>query len=222
VTWSAAILAGGQATRFGGCDKSALVVEGETIRARQLAVLAQVADDIMIVGCVARRLQPSDVEGLQPSGVRSVQPDDADGTTALPVRTMPDRVPGLGPLGGLHTALSETRGDALVIVAGDMPFVSAPFLAHLLALTSEGDAVVPRTGRGYHPLCAAYTRACLEPIARRLADGRLKMIGLFEDVHVRTVTTAEMRVFGDPDTLVANVNTPGEYRGLAAHQGHKP
>ncbi len=130
--WSAAILAGGQATRFGGCDKSALVVEGETIRARQIAALAQIADDIMIVGPVARRLQPSDAVAQR------FQPSDAEnGPSGLPVRTIADRVAGCGPLGGLHTALSEARGDALLIVAGDMPFVSAPFLAHLLALTTR-------------------------------------------------------------------------------------
>jgi hypothetical protein len=39
---------------------------------------------------------------------------------------------------------------------------------------------------------------------------------------VRVVTVAEMRSFGDPDALVANVNTPGEYLGLEALQGHKP
>jgi molybdopterin-guanine dinucleotide biosynthesis protein A len=211
--WSAAILAGGQATRFGGCDKSALTVGGETIRARQLAVLVQIAGDIMIVGApVARRLQPSGA---------SLQPSELDDAAGVVVRTMPDRIAGCGPLGGLYTALSVARGDAVAIVAGDMPFVSAPFLAHLLALTAEGDAVVPATDRGYHPLCAAYTRACLEPIARRLAERQLKMIGLLEDVRVRRVTAAEMRVFGDPDTLVANVNTPDEYRGLAANQGHK-
>jgi hypothetical protein len=31
---------------------------------------------------------------------------------------------------------------------------------------------------------------------------------------------AERRGFGDPDTLVANVNTPDESRSLGAHQGH--
>ena len=46
---SAAILAGGHARRFGGRDKSALVV-GPTILERQLPVLAGLADDIMIVG----------------------------------------------------------------------------------------------------------------------------------------------------------------------------
>jgi molybdopterin-guanine dinucleotide biosynthesis protein A len=99
--------------------------------------------------------------------------------------------------------------------------MSATFLAHLLALTGKADAVVPRTDRGYHPLCAAYTPACIEPIARRLADGRLKMTGLFNDFRVRVVTTEEMRASGDPGTLVASVNTPAEYRDLEARQGHE-
>ncbi|MBI4487065.1 MAG: molybdenum cofactor guanylyltransferase [Acidobacteria bacterium] len=198
--WSAAILAGGQATRFGGRDKGSLVVDGDTIRARQLAVLSQIAEDILIVGLSAAPAVP----------------------TAFAVRAVPDRLPGCGPLGGLHTALCEARGNATVIIACDMPFVAAPFLAHLLALTREADAVVPATVRGYHPLCAAYTRACAEPAARRLAAGRLKMADLLEDVRVRVVPAEEMRAFGDPDTLVANVNTPGEFRDLEALHGHKP
>jgi molybdenum cofactor guanylyltransferase len=198
--WSAAILAGGLATRFGGRDKGALIVEGESIQSRQLAALAQVADDLMIVG-----------------------PDRSavDNAIGIPVRTLPDRIPGRGPLGGLHTALSEARGDALAVVACDMPFVSAPLLAHLLALTREADAVVPSTGRGYHPLCAAYTRACLDSIARRLSKGELKMIGWLDEVRVRVVPEAELRVFGDPDALLANVNTPDDFLGLEAHQGHE-
>jgi molybdopterin-guanine dinucleotide biosynthesis protein A len=195
--WSAAILAGGRATRFGGRDKGALLVDGTSIRARQLAALAQIAEDIMIVG-------------REPVAARTV----------VPVRMVVDRVRGCGPLGGLHAALTEARSEASVILACDMPFVSATFLAHLLALTPEADAVVPQTDRGYHPLCAAYTRACVEPIARRLADGRLKMTDLFDDLRVRVVTAEEMRAFGDPETLVANVNTPAEYRGLEALQGH--
>ena len=48
--WSAAILAGGKATRLQGRDKSALVVNGESILSRQLRELRQVTGDVMIVG----------------------------------------------------------------------------------------------------------------------------------------------------------------------------
>jgi molybdenum cofactor guanylyltransferase len=197
--FTAAILAGGRATRFGGRDKSALVLGGRTILERQLEVLSEVAGDLLIVGGPLR-------PGI-PAGVRQV----------------PDAVPGCGPLGGVHAALSTARGSATVVVACDMPYLSAPLLQHLLTLASQGnraqgaDIVVPKTERGYHPLCAVYTPACLEPAARRLADGRLKLTGLFDDVRVHVVTGESLTVFGDPDRLLANVNTSIEYKALEAN-----
>ncbi len=194
---SAAILAGGRAERFGGRDKGALRVEGRSIRERQLAELSAIADDVLIVG---------------------VEPGSDLGPSPIPIRLVADRVPGCGPLGGLHTALLEATGEVLIVIACDMPYVTAPLLLHLSTLAREADAVVPRTSRGYHPLCAAYTRACLEPAARRLAAGRLKMTDLFEDLRVRVVTDDELNRFGDVGRLLANVNSPAEMIALQSHQ----
>ena len=182
-TRSAAILAGGQATRFGGRDKSTLLVEGRTIRDRQIAALTPLTDDLQIVAS--------------------------------------DLVPGCGPLGGLHTALTAARHERLLLIAGDMPFVTTAFLDYLLSLTAGADLVVPQSERGYHPLCAVYTRACLEPAAARLADRRLQMRELLDSVRTRAVPLEEIRQFGNPDRLLANVNTPADYAGLEALQGHK-
>jgi molybdopterin-guanine dinucleotide biosynthesis protein A len=199
VTVSAAILAGGQARRFGGRDKGALLVDGRSIRDRQVAELATLTSDILIVG-----------------GHESPRPERAPAS-----RRVPDRLPGCGPLGGLHTALLESAGDVTIVIACDMPYVSAPMLVHLCTLAREADAVVPRTDRGYHPLCAVYGRACLDPVARRLAAGRLKMTDLFDDVRVRAVTAEELSAFGDVNRLLANVNTPAEHRELDALQDHQ-
>src|SRR5262249_47357274 len=140
---SAAILAGGQATRFGGRDKSAIVVDGRTILDRQIAELSSVdgVDEILVVG---RARHAS-------------------------ARTIADVVAGCGPLGGIHAALTESRNDTVFVLACDTPYVTAGLIAGLFALSHDADIVVPRTARGYHPLCAVYARACLEPIARRLA-----------------------------------------------------
>ena len=45
-----------------------------------------------------------------------------------------DRVADRGPLGGLDAALAAARNRELVVLACDMPFVSARFLKHLLSL----------------------------------------------------------------------------------------
>jgi molybdopterin-guanine dinucleotide biosynthesis protein A len=198
--FSAAILAGGRASRFGGVDKSALIVDGVRILDRQLAMLADVdtrgaaggLDEILFVGRA----------------------------TAHPMlRTVPDQIAGCGPLGGIHAALVTARSAPLFVVACDMPFVTADLVAYLVALAADGaDAVVPRTVDGYHPLCAVYGRACVDPIARRLDDRRLKVTDFFTDVKTRIVTDAELERFGDVHRLLRNVNTPLDHRALQGHQ----
>ena len=189
LTRSGAILAGGQSTRFGGRDKGALLLDGRAILDHQIAALAPVVDEVLIVG-----------------GPRA---------------TIHDIVPGCGPLGGLHAALTAAHGGAVLIVACDMPHVTTPFIAYLFSLCDDADVVVPESERGYHPLCAVYTRACLEPVAAQLADRRLRMRELVDSLRTRVVPVDEIRKFGDPDRLLANVNTPADYAGLEALQGHK-
>ena len=86
---------------------------------------------------------------------------------------------------------------------------------------SEADIVIPQTERGYHPLCAVYTRACLEPVARRLADRQLRIRELVADMRTHIVTAEEIDRFGHRHRLLANVNTPAEHadvEGLRSHE----
>jgi molybdopterin-guanine dinucleotide biosynthesis protein A len=200
---SAAILVGGRAARFGGRDKSALVVGGRAIRDRQLAELSRIADELLIVGDGAKG------------------PWHHDGGAHVPVRAIPDRVRGSGPLAGLEAALATAQHDVVVLVACDMPFVTAELAGHLVSLARTAEAVVPRTRRGYHPLCAAYTRSCRPVVSRLLAEGRLAMSGVLEAVRLREVAGDELQAFGDPDHMLANVNTAADYERLvAAELGH--
>ena len=231
-TRSVAILAGGRATRFGGRDKSTLLVDGRTILDRQVAELSSLTDDILIVGArepdVGGRLR---AEGAPASLAETCadqeraeagrQLSDAAHPGTDVARRIADTVPGCGPLGGLHAALTEARGDAVFLVACDMPYITAPLVDYLFSLASHADIVVPQTERGYHPLCAVYTRACLAPVAARLGERRLRMRELMGEMATRIVTAEEVDRFGDRHLLLANVNTPAEYAGLEALQGHK-
>ena len=206
---TAAILAGGRATRFGGLDKGALLVGGRSIFDRQSSELSQIAGEILLVG--------------------NPIPDDAP-SVRHGVKAIPDLMPGCGPLGGVHAALTAAHSDEVIVVACDMPYVTAPFLAYLAVLVADSGvhggsgavvAVVPRTECGYHPLCAAYTRAAIEPIERVLAAGRLTMMALLTELRIRAVITEDIARFGDPHQLLANVNTPAEYQSLEALHNHE-
>jgi molybdopterin-guanine dinucleotide biosynthesis protein A len=196
---SAAILAGGQARRFGGRDKSRLVIGGLTIFERQVTQLSQITDDILVVGAAKA----------------------ARARARVPVRLVPDRVKDCGPLGGLDAALASSRDGLVVLIACDMPFVTAGFLQYLISFAQDVDAVVPRTSRGYHPLCAVYTRACQPAVQARLAARRLSMSDLLSEVRVRVVKERDIEPFGRPDDLLANVNSPAELHELVGLSGHQ-
>jgi molybdenum cofactor guanylyltransferase len=194
---SAAILSGGDARRFGGRDKGALVIGGRTIRDRQLTMLAAVSDDIMIAG------------------------GRVSASYAVPVRLVADRRPGRGPLAGLEAVLEAARHELTVVVACDMPCVTAELIARLLELAPDVDVVVPRTESGYHPLCAVYRRTCLPIVSEQLDADRLAMKDLFPRLRVRVVSEPELAAFGDPQWLLANVNTPAQHDELEAFLIHE-
>lgn len=180
---------------MGGVDKSRLRVGGRTILERQVAVLRTIVDRTLLVG--------------------------ARGADPLPhgVETVADRIYGCGPLGGLDAALAALE-DRMLLIACDLPNVNPHFLAYLLSLTSDAEMVVPRTERGYHPLCAAYTPACHPVVRRRLDHGQLRMTDLMGELRVRVVEPDEIAEFGSGDELLANVNTQADLDAVETLLSH--
>jgi molybdopterin-guanine dinucleotide biosynthesis protein A len=186
---SAAILAGGRATRLGGADKASLVVGGRRIVERQLAALASIAGDVRIVA------------------------NDPARYADLGIAVVADLIAGAGPLGGVYTALVEARHDRVLVLACDLPFVTAALLERLAVESRAGeevDAVVPRSARGLEPLCAVYRRGAAARARARIERGDLRMTGFLADLTVRELTH---RAFAPEDegTLFENINTPHDY-----------
>lgn len=195
--WTAAILAGGQARRLGGLDKSALPV-GDTAAAprsildRQLAVLRDLTPHILIV-------TRADAPAARQAGDAGV----------VKVR---DRVDA-GALGGLYTALVEAPTEQILVIACDMPFVTAPFLARLATLgaSRECDAVVPRDAHGRHPLCASYQRRTAAAIRARIDAGQLRVLDALAAMAVREIGPDELAAYDPDGRLLLNVNTPEDH-----------
>jgi molybdopterin-guanine dinucleotide biosynthesis protein A len=200
---SAAILVGGRARRMHGLDKSTLDVDGLPILERQLAVLRQLSDDLMIV---TRAGAPRD-------GAQSPS-EGTSGPFARPgLRIVSDVISDAGPLGGIHAALVHAHAPVTLVVACDMPFLSLEFLRHLAARVEGVDVAVPRTPDGYHPLCAAYAQTARPFVERQLARGVLKVSALFSmDLRVAELGPDELAGFDPEGRMLSNVNTPHDYR----------
>ncbi|MCY4510230.1 MAG: molybdenum cofactor guanylyltransferase [Acidobacteria bacterium] len=185
--YAAAIIAGGRGRRLGGLEKSRLVIGGRPVIDRQLAVLGQVATRVLVVTDDHHRFSTS---GLQ---------------------VCDDVLPGAGPLGGLHTALTRSPGRRTLVVAGDLPFLTGAFLRHLAARAPHADAVVPRNAAGLQPLCAVYDRGCAETIRARIETGGRRLVDLAGWLRVTEVGPDEVAAFDPDGMLLFNVNTPADH-----------
>lgn len=181
-----AIVAGGEARRFGGRPKGLEAVGGRRILDR-------------LAGELEAAL------GAPPLLVANAP--DAD--RWLPgLRVVPDVRPGAGSLGGILTALVHAPAP-VVCVAWDMPFVPAALLRQLADGLARHDAVLPQSGgrRGLEPLCAAYGPRCRPAIEAAIARGDLRAVGFHSDVDVGILTLEQTAALGPADRLFFNVNT---------------
>ena len=224
--WTAAILAGGQAQRLGGRDKSALRVGAGSILERQLGVLRALTPHILIVGHHPpsprlRRTSPS------PPRLRRASPSSPGlgwaSAGIIDVRVVEDRIAGAGALGGLYTALVEAPTEQVLVIACDMPFISAPFLIALASLGAGVDAAIPRDGHGPHPLCASYHRRIADHLKTRIDAGALRIVDALSELQVRDIGPDEVAPFDPDGRLLTNVNTPADYeRARLAVDGEPP
>ncbi|MGO9260915.1 MAG: molybdenum cofactor guanylyltransferase [Bryobacteraceae bacterium] len=136
---------------------------------------------------------------------------------------IPDRYPGEGPLGGILTALGHTASDWNLLVACDMPGLSAEFLAGLLdaAARSDADALVPvGPGGRPEPLCAVYHRRALEPLGRAFARGVRKIVAALEE-DAQSAPLAVCRWPVAEAGVFQNVNTPEDWAPWAPRYAAK-
>jgi len=187
-----AMLAGGKSRRFG-----------------QSKVLAPLA---------GAPLASWGVRALQAAGLPVGVVSDEEGVEAeLGVPTRPDLEAGLGPIGGLWTALqwASERGDHGVLLLGcDMPLVSEALVRTILDWNDDAPAVVPVGPVGPEPLCALYRSTCTPEVERRLHSDDRSLRGLAKAVGAAFIGEDAVARVADAQTTFLNVNTVRE-RDLA-------
>ena len=187
------VLAGGRSSRMGR-DKALLPWAGQTVLAAVLRAVEQAAGQVILIAPARRYPSPG-----------------------CPV--IPDLRPGLGPLAGLETALSVTGDEWNLVVACDMPRLTAPLLARLLAdaAACDADCLIPTTPNGSHPLAAVYHRRCLPAVSRALDEGNLRLL----DALAR-VRSAPWPVPPADEPQFANLNTADQWRALLQSEQKGP
>ncbi|MCW2684412.1 MAG: hypothetical protein JWP33_2325, partial [Blastococcus sp.] len=154
---TAVVLAGGKAARLGGQAKPQLVVGG---RPMLETVLDAVADATHRVVVGPPQAVPADV---------------------VLVREQP---PGGGPVAALRAGLAEVSTDVVLLLAGDLPFLTAALVQELRRrLTGDGILVVDDTGRDQLLVGAWRTAALRAAVAG--SNGPTSLRKVFAPLAVR-------------------------------------
>jgi molybdopterin-guanine dinucleotide biosynthesis protein A len=199
------VLAGGRSRRM-GLDKAALRLGAETLLARAVRRLATVCRPVIVVAAGA---------GSYPG---------------CPVRIVPDRWPGAGPLAGLATGLRAVaagrgaQGVRAALVAVDLPFLVPALLQDLVARARHCDAVVPVVRGQAQPLCAVYAARVAAVAEELLRRDRRAMHDLLAVPGLRVTYVDEPALRAcDPDLRsFFNVNTPEDLARAQAMAAAEP
>ena len=182
------VLTGGRSSRFGS-DKALHVVDGLPMALHVARALRTCTRSVTLVGDPGRHA-----------------------SLGLPV--VPDRIADAGPLGGIVTALSGAESPWILVVACDMPQLTAPPLQRLLraASSSQAAAVLPRTpDLRIQPLCAAYSKHSYGPLRNALRSGIRKVMEAVERIAWEPLDYRDAGPF-------ANVNRLTDLAGLGRNR----
>jgi molybdopterin-guanine dinucleotide biosynthesis protein A len=141
-----------------GLDKAWIELDGQPLIARSLALLRSLGlRDVFISG----------------------RPEADYARLQCPV--LLDSEPGLGPVAGIERALDVAQAPLLLVLAVDLPNVTADFLRRLSqSCPDPSTGLVPILHGQTEPLAAIYPRRCRSIAVNLLATGRRSARGFAE------------------------------------------
>jgi len=192
---SAAILAGGQATRVHGLAKGTLSLDRQgTIIERQIFHCHEAhIDEVIIVA------------------------NDKAPYASFNVPIVPDMRINAGPMAGIETGLThyQASAQAVLFFPCDLPFISTQEFETLINrfVAGPAQAVFAKTNDSvWHPLCAVIHCDLLPIISNALDKGQRKIRGIFREISAEPVAFAQENAF-------FNVNTHADIAKMRAWLG---
>ena len=185
ISCTGVILSGGLNTRFGGQNKAFSKVGGQPIIDRLLDVFSSLFDEIILVTNHPEQFLKWDLTIV---------------TDVIDVRSS---------LTGIHTGLFYSSNPYAFFSACDTPFLKKELIEILLEnIEPQIDIVMPETAAGFEPLCAIYSKRCLNPAEDHLKAKKLKIQWALRSSRIKHIAENKLRQ-ADPELRsFFNINTP--------------
>lgn len=178
---SAIILAGGKSSRM-GCDKALIEIEGEPLLKRVCEAAKHCTDSVYVITSWVDRYQ-----FLSPW-----------------VQCIAEESP-RSPLVAFAAALPQMQTDWVLLLACDLPRINGEALqqwtTQLEQVSEPAIALVPKSPKGWEPLCGFYRSSCLPSLENYLEQGQRSFQGWLDREVVEELRISDRQ-------LLTNCNTP--------------
>lgn len=189
-----ALLAGGRASRLSGFNKAFIRINGIPIIQRTIALLEKNFEEIILVTNYPRDFKLYETKTI----------------------ITKDLIKGIGPLGGMHSALSVTSRQAVFFMACDMPFLHNALIRQELKCFKaiNSDCLVPRISTFIEPLHAVYKTNLKNNICSFVKNNRNYAIKDFLETISVCYWDLENNSFNR--NAFKNLNTKEDLKGVKA------
>ncbi|MDF1665467.1 MAG: molybdenum cofactor guanylyltransferase [Planctomycetota bacterium] len=195
-----AIIAGGEGSRLGGCIKALLPTpDGTTLLRRNAQLLEEIS------GCLPLLSTNDPTLFLGELGLDSFV-EDLNGEK-------------IGPLGGFLSTLRKTEVDALIFVAGDMPFLDKAVLQSFVdEFQDSGHQGLWSMSGGFgQPFPSILSKSCLPELEMAYKDRLFSLQKVFQGRLSMATWSEESKCALDPEGR--SFNNINSYADLESYLG---
>ena len=181
------ILSGGLSTRFHGINKAFISVGGIRILDRLYRIFSDLFNEIILVTNDPGQFVKWDLTIV---------------TDIFPVRSS---------LTGIHAGLFYMRNSFGFFAACDTPFLNKDLVQVLLEnIEGNKDIIMPETTAGVEPLCAIYSKRCLNTAEHHINQNKFKIQRALGKHRWKIIPEPQLRT-KDPELIsFFNINTPAD------------
>ena len=180
---SAVVLAGGKSSRM-GFDKSTMVLQNKKLIESTIKKLDSLFDDIII-----------SVDGLEKTSECNHD------------KIVVDKVKGVGPLGGMISALEMAQSDRLFVIPCDMPVIDTKYISFMMKYMDDNEIILSEKNGYFEPFPGFYSKSLIPRIDELINQNRRSIRAIFECSRTKVISESEWKKLGFSEEIFTNLNT---------------
>lgn len=180
---NAYVLAGGKSSRMGS-DKGLMLFKGKPLIQHVIEQLEPAVNRVVLVANNA---------AYEDFGLEVIE----------------DTIKGIGPAGGIYSALKHTGASRNFIVSCDMPFVTTGVIEFIIQSSFQSQVTLPVHHQKTEPLCGVYAKECLTKWYELIQQNIVRLNDMITYFKLLKLNVDNNELFIDP--LFQNINTQYDF-----------